>query len=136
MNLITILFGSVQLFRYSNILSIYNLLFQNLFQTWKSTIFVVSHDRSFLNAVATDILHLHSGVIDNYRGNYESFTKTREERLKNQQKEYEAQKEYRDHIQVQLHVYHSLIPARYCKSTFVCNDFILQFICDELVRGE
>lgn len=105
MNLITILFGSVQLFRYSNILSIYNLLFQNLFQTWKSTIFVVSHDRSFLNAVATDILHLHSGVIDNYRGNYESFTKTREERLKNQQKEYEAQKEYRDHIQVQLHVY-------------------------------
>lgn len=90
----------------SSVLSIYNLLFQNLFQTWKSTIFVVSHDRSFLNAVATDILHLHSGVIDNYRGNYESFTKTREERLKNQQKEYEAQKEYRDHIQVQLHVYH------------------------------
>lgn len=90
----------------SSVLSIYNLLFQNLFQTWKSTIFVVSHDRSFLNAVATDILHLHSGVIDNYRGNYESFTKTREERLKNQQKEYEAQKEYRDHIQVQLHVYY------------------------------
>lgn len=50
--------------------------------------------------MATDILHLHSGVIDNYRGNYESFYKTREERLKNQQKEYEAQKEYRDHIQV------------------------------------
>lgn len=73
---------------------------ENYLQTWKSTIFVVSHDRSFLNAVATDILHLHSGVIDNYRGNYESFTKTREERLKNQQKEYEAQKEYRDHIQV------------------------------------
>lgn len=75
----------------------------NLFQSWKSTIFVVSHDRSFLNAVATDILHLHSGVIDNYRGNYESFYKTREERLKNQQKEYEAQKEYRDHIQVWLY---------------------------------
>lgn len=73
---------------------------ENYLQSWKSTIFVVSHDRSFLNAVATDILHLHSGVIDNYRGNYESFYKTREERLKNQQKEYEAQKEYRDHIQV------------------------------------
>nr|XP_022340495.1 ATP-binding cassette sub-family F member 3-like [Crassostrea virginica] len=73
---------------------------ENYLQSWKSTILVVSHDRSFLNSVATDILHLHSGVIDNYRGNYESFYKTREERLKNQQKEYEAQKEYRDHIQV------------------------------------
>lgn len=60
--------------------------------------------------MATDILHLHSGVIDNYRGNYESFYKTREERLKNQQKEYEAQKEYRDHIQVSGELWHSLVP--------------------------
>ncbi|XP_062597281.1 ATP-binding cassette sub-family F member 3-like [Saccostrea cucullata] len=73
---------------------------ENYLQSWKSTILVVSHDRSFLNAVSTDILHLHNGVIDTYRGNFESFYKTREERLKNQQKEYEAQKEYRDHIQV------------------------------------
>ncbi|XP_048750945.1 ATP-binding cassette sub-family F member 3-like [Ostrea edulis] len=73
---------------------------ENYLQTWKSTILVVSHDRSFLNSVATDILHLHNGAIDNYRGNYESFNKTREERQKSQQKEYEAQKEYRDHIQV------------------------------------
>ena len=39
-------------------------------------------------------------MLDVYKGNYESFHKTREERLKNQQKEYEAQKQYRDHIQV------------------------------------
>ena len=61
---------------------------------------MVSHDRQFLNNVATDILHLHSQAIESYRGNYEDFHKTREEKQKAQQKEYEAQKEYRDHIQV------------------------------------
>ncbi len=34
------------------------------------------------------------------RGNYDTFVSARTERLKNQQREYEAQKEYRDHIQV------------------------------------
>jgi ATP-binding cassette subfamily F protein 3 len=69
-------------------------------QTWPSTILVVSHDREFLNTIATDILHLHSQIIDMYRGDYEAFVKTRSERLKNQQREYEAQLEYRQHIQV------------------------------------
>ena len=64
--------------------------------------FVVSHDRQFLNSISTDIIHLHSHKLDNYRGNFEVFVKTREERLKNQWKEYLAQKEYRDHIQVCL----------------------------------
>jgi len=69
-------------------------------QTWPSSILVVSHDREFLNTVATDILHLHSQIIDAYRGDYENFVKTRSERLKNQQREYDAQLEYRQHIQV------------------------------------
>ncbi|XP_069830658.1 ATP-binding cassette sub-family F member 3 [Dendropsophus ebraccatus] len=73
---------------------------ENYLQTWPSTILVVSHDRNFLNAVATDILHLHSQRLEAYRGNFESFLKTKEERLKNQQREYEAQHQYREHIQV------------------------------------
>ncbi|KAL8578789.1 ATP-binding cassette sub- F member 3 [Nucella lapillus] len=73
---------------------------ENYLQDWPKTILVVSHDRLFLNSVATDILHLHTMRLDNYRGNYEIFHKTREEKLKNQMKEYEAQKQYRDHIQV------------------------------------
>ncbi|KAK2179244.1 hypothetical protein NP493_503g01030 [Ridgeia piscesae] len=73
---------------------------ENYLQTWPTTILVVSHDREFLNAVVTDILHLHTRIIDAYRGDYEAFTRTRNERLKNQQKEYDAQKQYRDHIQV------------------------------------
>ncbi|KAL5015228.1 hypothetical protein ScPMuIL_009498 [Solemya velum] len=73
---------------------------ENYLQTWATTILVVSHDRQFLNAVATDVLHLHSQKIDTYRGNYELFHKTREEKLKNQQKEFEAQQQYREHIQI------------------------------------
>uniref|UniRef100_A0A8C2Z2U8 ATP-binding cassette sub-family F member 3 n=1 Tax=Cyclopterus lumpus TaxID=8103 RepID=A0A8C2Z2U8_CYCLU len=69
-------------------------------QTWQSTILVVSHDRNFLNAVVTDIVHLHSQRLDSYRGDYENFIKTKEDRLKNQQREYEAQLQYRQHIQV------------------------------------
>lgn len=73
---------------------------ENYLQTWVTTILVVSHDRQFLNAVATDIFHLHTGRIDSYKGNYESFRKIREDRLKNQQKEFEAQQQYREHIQI------------------------------------
>ncbi|XP_055501839.1 ATP-binding cassette sub-family F member 3 [Leucoraja erinacea] len=73
---------------------------ENYLQTWQSTILVVSHDRNFLNAVATDIVYLHSQRLETYRGDYENFIKTKEERLKNQQREYEAQHQYREHIQV------------------------------------
>ncbi|MGH0153207.1 UNVERIFIED_CONTAM: hypothetical protein FKN15_056310 [Acipenser sinensis] len=73
---------------------------ENYLQTWQSTILVVSHDRNFLNAVATDIIHLHSQRLDTYRGDYENFVKTKEDRQKSQLREYEAQKQYRDHIQV------------------------------------
>jgi ATP-binding cassette, subfamily F, member 3 len=73
---------------------------ENYLQNWASTLLIVSHDRSFLNSVAQEILHLHSQKIVNYRGNYENFLKTKTENLKNQQREYEAQLEYRQHIQI------------------------------------
>jgi ATP-binding cassette subfamily F protein 3 len=72
---------------------------ENYLQTWVSTILVVSHDRQFLNEVATDILFLHSQSIEHYRGNYENFVKTRSERLKNQQREWDAQQQLRSHTQ-------------------------------------
>jgi ATP-binding cassette subfamily F protein 3 len=73
---------------------------ENYLQTWQTTVLVVSHDRSFLNSVCTDIIHLHSKRLDSYKGDYEHFVKTRTEKMKNQMREYEAQKQYRDHIQV------------------------------------
>lgn len=69
-------------------------------QNWESTLLIVSHDRSFLNSVAQEILHLHGQKIVGYRGNYENFLKTKTENQKNQLREYEAQLEYRQHIQV------------------------------------
>lgn len=69
-------------------------------QTYPATILVVSHDRAFLNEVATDIIHQHSERLDYYRGaNFDSFYNTREERLKIQKKEYENQMAVRAHLQ-------------------------------------
>ncbi|KAL4515714.1 hypothetical protein Ndes2437B_g07137 [Nannochloris sp. 'desiccata'] len=49
---------------------------------WPKTVVCVSHAREFLNAVCTDILHLHSRTIVTYRGNYDTFEKTAKERLR------------------------------------------------------
>ncbi|KAJ1934211.1 ATP-binding cassette, regulator of translational elongation, partial [Kickxella alabastrina] len=68
-------------------------------KTWHGTLLVVSHDREFLDEVATDIVHQHSEQIDQYRGNFKSFWSTREERRKNQMREYETQMHYRAHLQ-------------------------------------
>ena len=37
-------------------------------KTWKNTLVVVSHQRDFLNAVVTDILHLHQKKLTHYKG--------------------------------------------------------------------
>ena len=67
---------------------------------WPTTLLVVSHDRNFLEIVPTDILHLHTQIIETYRGNYEQFEKTKNEKMKNQQREFEAQEQKRSHVQV------------------------------------
>ncbi|OMH81583.1 putative ABC transporter ATP-binding protein [Zancudomyces culisetae] len=68
-------------------------------RTWPNTLLVVSHDRDFLDEVATDIIHQHSERLDQYRGNFSSFWSTADERKKNQQREYEAQQKLRAHLQ-------------------------------------
>lgn len=72
---------------------------ENYLQNWPTTLLVVSHDRHFLDTVPTDILYLHSQRIEVYRGNYEQFEKTKTEKHKNQQREYEAQMQHRAHVQ-------------------------------------
>uniref|UniRef100_A0A915BN67 ABC transporter domain-containing protein n=1 Tax=Parascaris univalens TaxID=6257 RepID=A0A915BN67_PARUN len=72
---------------------------ENHLQEWTTTIVIVSHDRSFLNAICTDIIHLHSRRLDQYRGNYSNFEKAMREKLTQQQREYEAQQQLRQHTQ-------------------------------------
>lgn len=70
-----------------------------LVNEWQGTLLVVSHDRAFLNQVATDIVHMHSERLDYYKGNFDQFYETRDERRKNQLREYEANQQKRAQLQ-------------------------------------
>lgn len=72
---------------------------EDYLQNWPKTVLVVSHDRDFLNAISTDILHLVDYKLDHYRGNYDLFQKSRNDRLSNQKREFDSQLLYRKHLQ-------------------------------------
>ncbi|KAI8382332.1 P-loop containing nucleoside triphosphate hydrolase protein [Blakeslea trispora] len=72
---------------------------ENYLQTWPNTLLVVSHDREFLDEVATDILYMHSEKLEYYKGNFSNFNGTKDERRKAQLREYESQLQYRKHLQ-------------------------------------
>nr|CAD2193724.1 unnamed protein product [Meloidogyne enterolobii] len=72
---------------------------ENHLQEWTGTILTVSHDRKFLNTVCTDMIHLHSKRLDAYKGNYDNFEKAMKEKLTQQQRDYEAQQQHRQHVQ-------------------------------------
>ena len=85
----------------SNNLDVPSITFlSNYLQHYPSTVLVVSHDRAFLNEVATDIIYQHSERLDYYKGaNFDSFYATKEERRKTAQREYEKQMAERAHLQ-------------------------------------
>ncbi|VVT51104.1 uncharacterized protein SAPINGB_P002985 [Magnusiomyces paraingens] len=86
----------------SNMLDVPSITFlSNYLSTYPSTVLVVSHDRAFLNEVATDIIYQHNERLDYYRGaNFDTFYATKEERRKNALREYENQMAYRKHLQL------------------------------------
>ncbi len=49
--------------------------------SWPGTLVVISHERTLLNQVADGIVHLHGRKLTAYRGGYDTFEKTRRERL-------------------------------------------------------
>ena len=65
---------------------------------WPKTLVVVSHSRSFLNNVCPEMVHLNNKKLDYYDGNYDQFEITRNDRLKNQAKQYETQQKEREHM--------------------------------------
>ncbi|CAA6662668.1 unnamed protein product [Spirodela intermedia] len=66
---------------------------------WPKTFIVVSHAREFLNTVVTDVLHLHAQKLTAYKGDYDTFERTRAEQLRNQQKALETSEKARAHMQ-------------------------------------
>ena len=67
-------------------------------QEWLSeadeTVIVVSHDRAFMDAICTNILHIEAKSSEAYRGNYSQFVPQRAERRLTRERELEKQRAY------------------------------------------
>lgn len=66
---------------------------------YPGTILLVSHDRNLLNTIVDSIIHLDEMKLNVYRGNYDRFERTRNERLVLRAAEFSKQLEQRKHIQ-------------------------------------
>ncbi len=58
------------------------------------TVIVVSHDRAFLDAICTNILHVEARTSESYKGNYSQFVPQRAERRLTRERELEKQRDY------------------------------------------
>ena len=58
------------------------------------TVLVVSHDRAFLDAICTNILHIEAKSCESYKGNYSQFVPQRAERRLTRERELEKQRAY------------------------------------------
>ncbi len=68
-------------------------------QQYAGTLLLISHDRDFLDKIATHIIHFEQQRLTLYTGNYSAFEKLRAEKLAQQQSMYEKQQREIDHIQ-------------------------------------
>ncbi len=75
-------------------------------KNYKGAVIIVSHDRYFLNAVASDICEIENGELVRYKGGYSSFLTQKEDRIKTLTKEYEKQQreieDLRDYVRRNL----------------------------------
>ena len=66
---------------------------------YPGTLLLISHDREFLDNVATHTLHLHGGGAKLYVGGYTDFERQRAEQLRQQQLAHEKEQAERAHLQ-------------------------------------
>jgi ATP-binding cassette subfamily F protein 3 len=66
---------------------------------YPGTLLLISHDREFLDNVATHTLHLHGGSAKLYPGGYTDFERQRAEHLRQQQIAHEKEQAERAHLQ-------------------------------------
>jgi ATP-binding cassette subfamily F protein 3 len=67
---------------------------EGFLQRWQGSLVVISHDRRFLDNVATHTWDLDFGSLETYPGNYSRFLELKAERLARRQAEYEAQQSH------------------------------------------
>jgi len=66
---------------------------------YQGTLLLISHDRDFLDSVATHVARLHNHQINYYKGNYSAYERQHAERMAQQQANYEKQQAERAHLQ-------------------------------------
>ncbi len=66
---------------------------EDYLRDYKGALLIVSHDRYFLDKLATSICEIERGHLKRYKGNYSAFTVQKEADVQRQWKEYEAQQE-------------------------------------------
>ena len=101
--------------------------------------YLLSDNQRTFFQVVTDILHLQGQKLTTYKGNYDTFERTREEQLKNQQKAFEANERTRTHMQVapkqktaQL-AFFSLLMSSTCAMDSVCMDLRIAYVVISLL---
>lgn len=60
-------------------------------KSYAGTLLFISHDRDFIDSVASHIVHLHQQTLTLYPGNYSAYERIRAEKLAQQQSQYEKQ---------------------------------------------
>ena len=68
-------------------------------RSYPGTLMLISHDRDFLDNIATHIVHIEHQTLRRYTGNYTAFEQRRAEQLAGQQAAYEKQQRDIAHIQ-------------------------------------
>lgn len=113
--------------------------------------FGLQTERACRDAIATDIIHQHSGRLDYYKGyvilfrtescildsfitfrNFTQFYSTKSERDRNMRKEYEAQMDYRKHLQAFIDRWrYNANRGRPLRSLFrvSCSDVVVELSC-------
>lgn len=66
---------------------------EDFFKKQNITLFMVTHDRYFLERVCNEIIELENGVLYNYKGNYSYYLEKREARIENEKSNTEKAKQ-------------------------------------------
>lgn len=64
-----------------------------------ATVIVISHDRQFLDAITTHIVHIEHQRLNHYTGNYSGFEKLRAEKIRLESASFAKQEKNRAHLQ-------------------------------------
>jgi macrolide transport system ATP-binding/permease protein len=92
-------------------------LLVNQIKNYKGTIIFVSHDRYFLDQVATKIWSIENAKLMEQKGNYSHYIKIRDQRRLTQQREYEKQQRKIESVENQINELSSWSQKAHAQST-------------------